>query len=197
MAENDDSWMGGFIMCCQSLKGLQAARNAEFPCATRSHRYLTDSWWKLSPFPDRGTSFAHTSTVRQGAQSSTKKNKIQRERKRERGRGNISLCSLLRAYRVRQEGDSDSTGGRASPCAVSAFRPLGGNFWAAPSSVRRCIRKQRVKPTGRAQRVQYSSFWGKWNTATGCSDGQLWTTRLISHNSCTFICYELDNWSNT
>lgn len=61
-------------------------------------------------------------------------------RKREREAGKV-LRTIQGAYRVKQEGDSNMTVGRASPCAVSVFRPLGGSFWAAPSSVRRCIRK--------------------------------------------------------
>lgn len=86
----------------------------------------------------------------------------QKERERQE---NVLLCTLLGAYGVKQEGGSSITVGRASPCAVSVFRPLGGNFWAAPSSVRRCIRKQQVKPTARAQTLQYqcSSFRGMLN----------------------------------
>lgn len=40
-----------------------------------------------------------------------------------------------------------------SPCAVSGFRPPGGNFWEAPSSVRHCSRKIRSNPKEKKQQV--------------------------------------------
>lgn len=119
--------------------------------------------WQLmktpSPAPELHASFPHTTTVQQGAESST--DTIQHTQKGREREGEV-LRSMQGAYRVKQEGDSNMTVGRASPCAVSVFRPLGGSFWAAPSSVRRCIRKkQQVNPTARAQRLQWSSFRGK------------------------------------
>lgn len=47
----------------------------------------------------------------------------------------------------KRERDGYVTVKRASPCAVSVFPPLGGNFWEAPLSVRRCVEKEQVKPT--------------------------------------------------
>lgn len=86
-------------------------------------------------------------------------------KKKERDGGNACYYTVLfgSIQGTKRKETSNVTVEQASPCAVSAFRPLGGNFWVAPSSVRRCIRRQQVKPTARAQRFQSRSFRGKLN----------------------------------
>lgn len=154
--------VGGFIMSCQSATGCAGPS-----ATTRSHLSLTDNWWA----PDLVAWLSHTSFVHSAAKQHWAASLClvlfivfvclgwgrRWEGKsfcfsltQDTGQVEMFLWFLC-AFRRKRGGSGYITSGRASPCAVSLFPPIGGNFWEAPLSERRWNEKEQVKPTEKSE----------------------------------------------